>query len=116
MGRKAPSTDSAEIDNVYVRAAADRLRSDPNDPDALVAVGAWLLAHGQAEKALGCFHRITSRDPKYPASGGSRRKHSRPSGTRETRSSAVGAGRTGAPDPTGSDDWGDGRQNLFQDG
>lgn len=66
MGRKVPSTDSAEIDNVYVRAAADRLRSDPNDPDALVAVGAWLLAHEQADKALGCFHRITSRDPKYP--------------------------------------------------
>lgn len=64
--RKAPHPESAEIDNVYVKAAAERLRANPNDLDALEAVGAWLLARGQTEKALDCFHRITRADPKYP--------------------------------------------------
>ena len=54
------------IDNAYVRAASDRLRSNPQDLDALEAVGAWFLAHERADKALECFHRITRSEPMYP--------------------------------------------------
>lgn len=58
--------DPQHIDNTYVKAAAERLRADPSDLDALEALGAWLLAHGKADKALECFHRITRRNPAYP--------------------------------------------------
>ncbi len=50
----------------YVDEAAHRLRENPADLDALETVGAWLLAHDNAEKALECFHRITRLDPGYP--------------------------------------------------
>ena len=46
--------------------AADRIRSDPNDLDALLVVGTTLLAQGQADPALECFHRITRASPTYP--------------------------------------------------
>ena len=46
--------------------SAERLRSNPQDWDALTAVGTYFLAKGQADKALDCFHRITRSNPKYP--------------------------------------------------
>ena len=49
-----------------MKAAADRLRSNARDWDALAAVGTYLLARGQADKALDCFHRITRSNPTYP--------------------------------------------------
>ncbi len=64
--RKARPSASTSIENAYVRAAAERLRANPSDLDALEVVGAFLLAHGQADKALDCFHRITRANPKYP--------------------------------------------------
>jgi tetratricopeptide (TPR) repeat protein len=54
------------IENLYVKAAAERLRSDPRDLDALEVVGAYFFAHGHIEKALECFHRVSKEDPKYP--------------------------------------------------
>ena len=48
------------------RSALDRLREDPGDLDALEAVGAYLLARGQADKALVFFHWITRANPEQP--------------------------------------------------
>ncbi len=64
--RQIPVRDSTSIENAYVKEAAARLRANPGDLDALEVVGAFLLAHGQANKALDCFHRITRANPKYP--------------------------------------------------
>lgn len=50
----------------WIRAAAERLRANPDDLDALEAVGAWFLALGQPDQALECFNRITRRNPTYP--------------------------------------------------
>jgi len=58
--------DPERIENIYVKAAAERLHANPADLDALEAVGTWLLAHGRADKALECFHRITRHNPAYP--------------------------------------------------
>ena len=58
--------ESMLLDDDLVRAAAEHLRSNPEDWDALTAVGTYLLARGQANKALDCFHRITRENPKYP--------------------------------------------------
>lgn len=57
---------AASIEDAIAKAAADRLRSNPRDWDALAAVGTYLLARDQADKALDCFHRITRENPKYP--------------------------------------------------
>lgn len=58
--------DEASVEDAIVKAAAERLRANPTDWDALAAVGTYMLARGQAEKALDCFHRITRAEPKYP--------------------------------------------------
>jgi Flp pilus assembly protein TadD len=54
------------IENLYIRAAAERLRADAQDLDALEVVGAYFFAHGHVEKALECFHRVSKEDPKHP--------------------------------------------------
>ena len=43
-----------------------RLRVNPTDLDALEVVGAYLLARGQAEKALEFLHRVTLANPQQP--------------------------------------------------
>ncbi len=55
-----------QVERRYLDEAAHRLRENPVDLDALETVGAWLLAHDKADKALECFHRITRLDPGYP--------------------------------------------------
>ncbi len=57
---------STAVEDAAAKAAADRLRSNPRDWDALAAVGTYLLARDEADKALDCFHRITRENPKYP--------------------------------------------------
>jgi Flp pilus assembly protein TadD len=64
--RTRVGADPASVEDAVVKAAADRLRSNPRDWDALAAVGTYLLARNQADKALDCFHRITRENPKYP--------------------------------------------------
>ncbi len=64
--RKRLPVDGASVDDAVGKAAADRLRSNPRDLDALAAMGTYLLARGQADKALDCFHQITRAEPKYP--------------------------------------------------
>ncbi len=58
--------DRSTIENAYLKEAANRLRQNPRDLDALEAVGAYFLAHDKADEALECFHRITRIDPAYP--------------------------------------------------
>lgn len=64
--RTTPAADRTSVEDAVVRAAAERLRANPADLGALAAVGTYLLARGQADKALDCFHRITRAEPKYP--------------------------------------------------
>ena len=63
--RQRPAN-GASVEDAIASAAADRLRSNPRDWDALAAVGTYLLARDQADKALDCFHRNTWENPKYP--------------------------------------------------
>lgn len=63
---KSRPANGTSVEDAIVKAAADRLRSNPHDCDALAAVGTYLLAREQADKALDCFHRITRENPKYP--------------------------------------------------
>ncbi len=65
-GKRKPEADGITVEDAIVKAAADRLRSNPHDWDALAAVGTYLLARDQADKALDCFHRITRENPRYP--------------------------------------------------
>ncbi len=64
--RKSPSGEMTSVEEAIARTAAERLRSNPQDWDALTSVGTYLLAKGQADKALECFHKITRSNPKYP--------------------------------------------------
>ena len=66
LTRKRPAADGASAEDAVVKAAADRLRSNPHDWDALAAVGTYLLSRDEADKALDCFHRITRENPTYP--------------------------------------------------
>ncbi len=72
--RSGPAAEGASVEDAIVKAAAERLRSNPRDWDALAAVGAYLLARGQTDKALDCFHRITRENPKYPGIWGLKAK------------------------------------------
>ena len=56
----------AFVENTYVRAALNRLKETPDDADALVVLGVWLLSRGLADKALEYFHSVTQRQPAYP--------------------------------------------------
>lgn len=60
------AVDGISAEDATVKAATERLRSNPHDWDALAAVGTYLLARDQVDKALDCFHRITRENPKYP--------------------------------------------------
>ncbi len=64
--RKRRTVDGASVEGAIVKAAADRLRSNPRDCDALAAVGTYLLARDRADKALDRFDRITRENPEYP--------------------------------------------------
>jgi predicted Zn-dependent protease len=44
----------------------EHLRANPKDHDAIVALGLFLYARGEADKALECFNRVSREDPKYP--------------------------------------------------
>ena len=66
MFKKGRAADLPPHEDELVWAAAERLRTNPRDWDALAAVGTYLLARDQADKALDCFHRITRSNPKYP--------------------------------------------------
>jgi predicted Zn-dependent protease len=63
-----PDSSSAAVtpENIYIRVALDRLREAPDDPDALLVVGSWLLLSGKPERALEYLHRVTQMEPKYP--------------------------------------------------
>ena len=58
--------DARTIGRADARAAMERIRSDPGDLEALEVVGAYLLARGQADKALVVFHRVTRANPQQP--------------------------------------------------
>ncbi len=60
------STDLLAADRDLVEALRIHLASDPNDHDAGVALGLFLLSRGQPTKALECFNRVSKEDPKYP--------------------------------------------------
>jgi len=62
----AYQTVAVRPDNLYVRAALDRLREAPDDPDALVVMASWLLLSGKADRALEYLHRVTTVAPTYP--------------------------------------------------
>ncbi len=53
-------------DRDFVEALKVHLRADPKDNDALVALGLFMLSRGEPAKALECFNRVSSADPKYP--------------------------------------------------
>ncbi len=53
-------------DHDLVDALKDHLRANPNDYDALVALGLVMLSLRQPDKALDCFNRVSRADPKYP--------------------------------------------------
>jgi len=53
-------------DNIYVRTALERLRLAPDDPDALLVIGSWLLLTGKPGKALDYLNRVTQVAPAYP--------------------------------------------------
>ncbi len=64
------SKDSAEkqllVDRDFVESLKVHLRANPQDHDALVALGLFLLSRGDAEKALECFNRVSRAEPTYP--------------------------------------------------
>ncbi len=66
LKKTTPVAELMSLEDEMVRSAATRLRSNPKDWDALTAVGTYFLAHGHADKALDCFHKITRSNPKYP--------------------------------------------------
>lgn len=53
-------------DEHFLRTLRDRVRADPQDADALTALGSLLLQRGDAQKALECFNRVTRQNPAYP--------------------------------------------------
>lgn len=65
MAPKAAS-ELIAADQDFVDALKVHLRENPADPDALVALGLFMLSHGKADKALECFNRVSKADPKYP--------------------------------------------------
>ena len=64
--RAASSPGPEAVQDPALSLAAARVRSNPNDLDALLVVGTTLLARGQADPALECFDRITCSSPTYP--------------------------------------------------
>ena len=62
----SPKVPDPAADRMFVQALKDHLRANPKDPDALVALGLFLLVNGQPEKALDCFNRVTRDDSGYP--------------------------------------------------
>lgn len=54
------------VDKDFVEALRVHLKGNPQDHDALVALGLFMLSRGEAEKALECFNRVSKADPKYP--------------------------------------------------
>lgn len=57
---------ASEPANVYVETATRRLRENPDDPDALFALAAWLAVSGRPSDAIGLLRRLTRIDPGYP--------------------------------------------------
>ena len=63
---KPGSRDPRSVEEADAEEAMKRLRVNPTDLDALEVVGAYLLARGQAEKALEFLHRVTLANPQQP--------------------------------------------------
>lgn len=54
------------VDRELVDALKTHLKENPQDNDALVALGLFLLSRGEGNKALECFNRVSRNEPKYP--------------------------------------------------
>lgn len=50
----------------YRSVVRDRLRANPEDPDALFAQAAYLAVDGRTREALGVLHELAKVDPHHP--------------------------------------------------
>ncbi len=56
----------ASSESVYVRAAAERIRRNPRDPDALFARAAFFATNGKFREAVDSLNLLTLVRPDYP--------------------------------------------------
>jgi len=63
---EAEARPKPKVSKVYLKETLTRLRSNPEDLDALFAFGTWLAMTERFDESVEVLHEITKRDPNYP--------------------------------------------------